>query len=78
MRGLYRTDSSLAPEELSYAKDGEIDLKLREARGEVAALEHTVMELEKERDFYYGKLRFVLLMSFLRPWLACNGASEGV
>jgi hypothetical protein len=35
----------------------DLEGKMREMSDEVRALEHTVVELEKERDFYYGKLR---------------------
>ena len=39
-----------------------IYIKAGQLRAELEALQHTVAELEKERDFYYGKLRSVELL----------------
>jgi RP/EB family microtubule-associated protein len=53
--GPSRAFSSLSPRQTPRPADPQVD----QLRADIEALQHTVAELEKERDFYYGKLRSV-------------------
>ena len=53
---------------LGLGRAGGVSRRGGQAHTDVQALQHAVTELEKERDFYYGKLRSVELL--------CQNAEE--